>query len=350
MYFFLLFLVWLAWFVTKNDKRDRIAMSWLMLFVAVFIAAFRSKVGMDYLSYERIFNIVNRQDSYSDIEVGYRALCRFVGWIGGSSQMMFAIMSITTILIFYESYKRLSSDLVLSLSIFILLGQMYLNTFNAIRQCLAVAVFMFSIRYIINKEYLKYLLCVFIASLFHTTALILVPFYWVLPIRWNFVTKLGILALVAIVLPTILLTLISKSDYAVYLFFEDYAKEVSVTNYMYLAIGVGILLFESKLLRNCGYRNILFNINYISVILLVLYVVFSGTPITMVITRLNYYFIFFYAIIIAFLVVDLKPLSFRILCELGIYFVLSLLFIRTTLIYGEKYHLLPYSFNFKLFQ
>lgn len=347
VYILILITVWVAWFVSRTDRRYQHIVSLMLIILISIIAALRYNVGMDYLSYDEIFNSI-KYGNGNDIEPGFYALCRFVNLIGGTSQLMFLVCSIFTLLIYYKAFRFLSNNIVLTLSVFILFGQMYLNTFNAIRQCVAIAIFCYSIKFIIEKKCLKYLFCIIVASLFHMTALLLIPLYWILTKKWNFIVKIFILLVSIYFLPNFILLLISNSSYASYLTFEKFSTDASFINYLYIVVGAVIMIFEKKLLLNFQHRNILFNINFISLILSVLFIVFSGTPMTMVVVRLNYYFIIFYAVMVARILSDIKKTEIKLICELGIYVIFSILFIRTTLIYGVDYNLLPYEYNINL--
>lgn len=347
VYILILITVWVAWFVSRTDRRYQHIVSLMLIILISIIAALRYNVGMDYLSYDEIFNSI-KYGNGNDIEPGFYALCRFVNLIGGTSQLMFLVCSIFTLLIYYKAFRFLSNNIVLTLSVFILFGQMYLNTFNAIRQCVAIAIFCYSIKFIIEKKCLKYLFCIIVASLFHMTALLLIPLYWILTKKWNFIVKIFILLVSIYFLPNFILLLISNSSYASYLTFEKFSTDASFINYLYILVGAVIMIFEKKILLNYQHRNILLNINFISLVLSVFFIVFSGTPMTMVVVRLNYYFIIFYAVIAARILSDIKMPGLKFICELSVYVIFSILFIRTTLIYGSDYNLLPYEYNINL--
>lgn len=66
----------------------------------------------------------------------------------------------------------------------------YLFIDNPMRNLIAIAIFMLSVKYIIQRRFWNYLLCVLVASLFHFTALLMLPFYAVLTLnvkRWVYV-------------------------------------------------------------------------------------------------------------------------------------------------------------------
>ena len=87
--------------------------------------------------------------------------------------MMIAVIVITSYAIII---KRYSPYIWASLFIFILIN--YFPSFFLLRQYLAIAVFLYSIKYLINREAFKYGLCVLIAMSFHLSAIIVAPLYY----------------------------------------------------------------------------------------------------------------------------------------------------------------------------
>lgn len=61
----------------------------------------------------------------------------------------------------------------------------YLASLSIMRQWCAVAIIFFSYKYIEEKFFIKFLLCIFIASLFHQTAILLTPIYFFQYIKLN---------------------------------------------------------------------------------------------------------------------------------------------------------------------
>ena len=56
---------------------------------------------------------------------------------------------------------------------------MYLYSFTQVRQYIAIAIFLYATKYITEKKKIKYFLSICIAALFHKTALIYLPIYFI---------------------------------------------------------------------------------------------------------------------------------------------------------------------------
>lgn len=61
----------------------------------------------------------------------------------------------------------------------LVLGGRWLSWCNGIRQCIAGCIFVYSIHFIEEKKPLYYYICIIIAMMFHRSAMILLPFYFI---------------------------------------------------------------------------------------------------------------------------------------------------------------------------
>ncbi len=58
-------------------------------------------------------------------------------------------------------------------------------TFNGLRQAIAVMIFFYAIKFFLEKEPLQYALLISIASLFHISVIIMLPFYFIKEVKFN---------------------------------------------------------------------------------------------------------------------------------------------------------------------
>ena len=351
VYIILLLIFLFSAFIAKVLPEFKNIMSSFLILTLIVISGFRYNVGMDYEVYDAIYNDIqnNIQSGIeSRVEAGFHIGCKICSALGGTSQLMFLLMSIGTILLLYNSYRKNSPNMMMSLMIFLCFGQMYLSTFNAIRQCLSIGLFAYSIQYIKHRQLVKYIVAIGLAALFHKTAILLFPLYWLLSREYNKVILI-ILLIGCVCLTKLMIYIINNSPYAVYLNFDNFSKDASIINYLYFMISCTIFLFSDHVMKEYPDRQIFLNINYILLILFSIYISFSGTPLVMVVTRLTYYFIYFYAIIFCRILYDIKrsQLRFFAQCSFGVFMIL--MYLRTTISLGERYHLLPYQINLALF-
>lgn len=102
--------------------------------------------------------------------------------IGLSSNSFIMIYSIITEGLFLWFIRKYSNNFTLSILVFFT-GGLYLFSFAALKQCVAIAIALIGVDRAINKKWLQYIIWVLIATLFHTYALmfLVVPFIMFVP-------------------------------------------------------------------------------------------------------------------------------------------------------------------------
>lgn len=149
----------------------------IMFFMLFIVSAIRKYVGTDYGIYLHVYNgIENRVYDREGMEIGYFYLNKLTKYLFGGEYTIFIITSLIIIGLIYLTIKKNSIDPLMSMIIFMCLG-FYITSFNTIRQYIAIALIFYSIRYCETK--IKWIIPILIASLFHTTALIVIPFYFI---------------------------------------------------------------------------------------------------------------------------------------------------------------------------
>ena len=324
-------------------KNERILPA-LFLLLLIFVGAFRYDVGRDYMSYVDIFEGVKG----SRAGIGAQLLNTGCKAVGGTSQLMFFIVAVLTLSLFYKAMKMYSSEIMLSLFIFLCFGQMYLNTFNTIRQCFAAAVFMYSIQFIVKRKWKQYFLLILLACTFHVSAIVLIPLYWVLNKTWSWKTVLAMGAFFVLLPRLNLLQILTRADeYRIYEILNQI--DTSFIDYLYLLISILIILYRKRLFCKSPYRTVFLNINYVFCFLTLAIILNGGSPEALLFLRLRYYFVFFYAIILQLIISGFRIDNNYWIVKYSTALFLSFLFIRTAIILGKEYDLLPYQFNFQLF-
>lgn len=118
----------------------------------------------------------------SKCEAGYRALMETAIGLGGNFRLVIiATSSIINVCVFYAIFTQ-SSDPALAIYLYVATSNYFLGM-NIIRQYVAVALGLVAVRFIREKKLLPFLVCVAAAALFHTTALLLLPCYFLCRIR-----------------------------------------------------------------------------------------------------------------------------------------------------------------------
>lgn len=149
-----------------------------------FFLALRYDFGNDYKNYVDIFINYARNDQIdfkyffvSYYEPGYLLLIWLFRTLGFFA--MTAVLALFSCAIYYRFIVKYVPVKYYWFAIFLYIffpGFMLIHS-TAMRQSIAVMIFVFSIDFIYKKDAIRYFLCIGLASLFHFTALILFPVY-----------------------------------------------------------------------------------------------------------------------------------------------------------------------------
>lgn len=159
------------------------------LMLPILIATYRYSVGTDYFTYLNHFQRTSKLSisEYIEVngisEIGNYLLCYLGNKLGGYNTYLGIIAALTLIPI-YLFLKQDNFNINIGISIFIFLCTGFMTSFNIMMQMIAVSISTLSYKYIFRKDFFKFLLVILIASSFHSTALLLVPVYF-LWVKYN---------------------------------------------------------------------------------------------------------------------------------------------------------------------
>lgn len=158
---------------------------WLSVIPFLFVAAARYKVGTDYSVYldMQIPQLLKGIDYKLEYEYLYQYLIK-IGVSLGNTQWVFILTHVVLLFFLWESLKNLSADRGMSIFIF-MFGAFYNMSLNTMRQFIAMAIFMYAIKYIINRKIFIYFALIIVAFMFHKSAIVFIPLYWLSRIKIN---------------------------------------------------------------------------------------------------------------------------------------------------------------------
>ena len=155
----------------------------MFLFLCVFLfSGLRYYIGYDYTRYVARVENVDLLAAGLKRELLSYYLTKAASILGEPQFFFFANSLITTYLILI-TLRRYSGDFSLSVWMFVCFPMFYLNSFSVVRTFSAVAIVFYGVKYILKKQLWRYVLTVLVASLFHNTALIALPFYWLRDVK-----------------------------------------------------------------------------------------------------------------------------------------------------------------------
>lgn len=174
-------LFWFVYFfaffdVIKSDKN--IKKNHMFLLVVVLLTLFaglRFNIGADYLGYYGYFNKAEIS-LFGELEVGFEVLIVLVRTLFGSYEVFVLILVTLIFLFIYMSIKNMSK--IYLIPIYIYMIQYFLGgPMGQMRQALAIAVLLYSIKFVLNKNLPKFLFFVALAASFHITSFIFLIAY-----------------------------------------------------------------------------------------------------------------------------------------------------------------------------
>lgn len=192
----------------------------------VIWAGFREYVG-DTAAYMRAFEempssfsgIANYIDTIKKDQGFYFASAVVKCIIGNRQTLYFIILAGVQCFLIFRIYRKYSTSYVLTFFLFIASTDYISWIFNGVRQFTAVSITVACFPWILKKKYIRTIVGILIASLFHQSALLVVPFVFIIQGKaWNKKTLLFILLVVIAVMfanqfTNILDTMLAETQY-----------------------------------------------------------------------------------------------------------------------------------------
>ncbi|NQU86209.1 MAG: EpsG family protein [Mariniphaga sp.] len=150
------------------------------LLIISFVVGFRYEVGVDWEGYRMDFEAIKNSPylsfSYQYMELGFFYINKIIAQIGLSYPWMFFTVALIT---WYFFFKSIPNFLLPLFIFFLFVDEYFFWGMNGVRQFAAMSIWMLATRYIITKNIKKYILLLLLASLFHRSVLILLPFFFI---------------------------------------------------------------------------------------------------------------------------------------------------------------------------
>ncbi len=278
-------------FLMVITPRKLLSLVWLSL---AFLVAFRYRIGPDYLQYEFIHQeILNGNTVFLQrTELFHIGLTNLVDYIGANFQLVLVSYTVFIFFFFYKGFQYYSPKTKLwdTLVLLFFFTFMFFPLLNGLRQVLAVAIFLYASKYILERQVFKYVVVITLSIFIHKSAIILLPLYWV--VNWRINTALLWLCIISLVIfafidPLPYLGIVYSKFNLPYAEYLDYGRFSASPGLFVTLTTLGGLLSLLGLFfldRNNKEENLIFNMILIVSLLKVL------TLHMLVIGRVAYYF------------------------------------------------------------
>lgn len=316
-YIFIFLLIITAYLVSKQFPNTEVAevTYWILYACMALVAGFRYDTGTDYFVYVSIYEGTNdfmtvvdtgewMNTNIGNAELGYMFITSVFKNFGAEINVMFFFISLISLGLVFKSI----SDYCNQYRFLIILGYFcfcyFVLDMGAVRQLIAVSIYIYAYRYILKQQLWKYITCAVIASLFHNSGFIIFPLYWLINrnIASSYIYILTVVGLIIIVLKISLLQLIvqyvfepiipgTKILYKLLIYSSEDGKMLSwgfnIKVILYIMILFFATFYRNQLSKQTPYFNILLNSLFVYV--LVRQVLWESADIN---NRINYYFVF----------------------------------------------------------
>lgn len=178
-----LMILCLVFHFAQLKKEKNYIIYFFMICLLFFISAIRYDVGQDYQHWLEVYNWIEKGYAGGEyVEIGYRLLNVIIQKIP-IFNVYFLYIITSAIIIFSFGYviKKNVEPKYWFLSLFIFIGSgIFFATLNLVRQYIAIVIVLLGLHFLMQNKYIRFILFVLLASLFHTSSFIMIlfiPFY-----------------------------------------------------------------------------------------------------------------------------------------------------------------------------
>ncbi len=250
----------------NKSKKVSIALSVICVLILSLFAGFRAlDVGTDISVYgERFFRYCQRFPSFTryistlNMEKGYLFLNYIVYKISNNLHVFLFILQLISASVIYIIAYREREKGSMWLIVLTYLCLWYNTTFNILRQSISIAILLYAYKFIEEKKYIKYVIAVGIAFLFHKSAILCLT----IPII-SILSKTKLKKIYTFLMVVAVLILYNSLDFFIYIienffpFLEKYLRyfnlDENIPNinwkfaFFKLIMLIGILIFSKRL-------------------------------------------------------------------------------------------------------
>lgn len=246
------------------------------IFILIIISAIRYGVGSDFFSYMYQLNsikLVSWGELLKEVnlfnEPGFLFLKKITSILGGGV-VFWGTCSAIVLLLFYVTLKKQYYHVSIGLAFVFFIFVFFPSSFNITRQFISGCIVFYSFKYVFEKNIKKYLLFVFVAFLFHISAITAIPIYFLWDAKrfstlkaWKLVFVLAIIVL-TILNYQVLIELVSRIHHFQRYFVYSLDKPIGYNRdfYLNLLISLFLIILRKKLVR-IDKRNELFILLFI---------------------------------------------------------------------------------------
>lgn len=320
-------------------KKKSFIKLFLSLLPLLIISAIRYDVGWDYIDiYTNGFIMIGKgYMPYYFSEKPFDYLVKIIYNLSNANpNVLFIVCSIITFIFLSLAIRDQSKNVVLSI-IFLFMIRYYFLTLNIVRQGIAMSILLYSLKYLKEKKYKRYILFVLLASCFHQLSLIYIPLIYVYNINFKKKKSYALILIYGLMVAVAFFLIMKYTKYGKYVNSKFNGHQLLIHE----------LILETVLLFMCFYnkKNINFNEGYEKIYLMFLLISFIVSSLSFVIPvadRITWYFYLTDIFLIPILINKTKNRKEKMLFLVVLFTITSITIYMQTAI-GDSYSILPYK-------
>lgn len=179
LYYFLYPLIGIVSIIGIYLNKEKLFFKIMAIFL-IIISMCRFDTGYDYFWYWIVGDktlaknlVVN--NLYKNLEIGIQKIYDITRWLG-HSQYFFVITGLITFIFLYKTFKKESRAPIIALILYLFTN---LGFYELVMQAVAVSIVFYFTRLSYEKRYLKFILIVLFACLFHSSAVLCLVFLFI---------------------------------------------------------------------------------------------------------------------------------------------------------------------------
>lgn len=170
--------------ITRQQMCSKVCLT--AIFLSLFaLSACRVNVGNDYAKYVEFMHLVNC-DAYVPTEIGFNLLVKLIYGLSGYENflLVFAVYAFATVAFFLLAMYEQSDEFAFTFFLFMAFGY-YFQSFSTVRYYLTLAIALYSMKFVLRRQWVRFLLLILLGATFHKSLLVVIPLYFLASLRWK---------------------------------------------------------------------------------------------------------------------------------------------------------------------
>ena len=198
-------------FTTKRNKKTRNITVISALLLILIVALRHPSMGVDlgslngdgyigsfYLIGKMTWKSILSNISFLNYSIGYIIYNKLLYLISPNHELLLIVTAFISIAPFWFAFYKFSKSIYFSAIIY-MASPLFLLAYSGLRQIIAIGICCIALYYLVQKRLLKFVICVAVAFLFHSSALLFLVAYPVYYIRIKRTNRLILLSIIPVV-------------------------------------------------------------------------------------------------------------------------------------------------------